>query len=261
MHAASQAGVCTLGVFPYVPALKIGELFSPMALEFGETLGIDIQLRTNETFEKFASELAAGSYDIALAHPFLYVDAHEAQGYEAIASVDQKLRAVIVSRRTQPVGRLAELRGQTLALPPRGAGVSYLLRLAMLEEGLIPGVDLHLRHHQTKVSCLHAVAAEEAVGCVVPSFLGDQLRGDERDAARADLAEPADPEHRGHRPSAHARRQHAPRSGIACWVGRRQTAGAICSRTWLGPEWCVATDADYDGVRRLAAKLRAAASG
>ena len=129
-----------------------------MALEFGETLGIDIQLRTSETFEKFASELAAGSYDIALAHPFLYVDAHEAQGYEAIASVDQKLRAVIVSRRTQPVGRLAELRGQTLALPPLGAGVSYLLRLAMVEEGLIPDVDLHLRYHRTKVSCLHAVA-------------------------------------------------------------------------------------------------------
>ena len=46
-----------------------------MALEFRRALGVDIQLRTNETFEKFASELAAGSYDIALAHPFLYVDA------------------------------------------------------------------------------------------------------------------------------------------------------------------------------------------
>ena len=208
-----------------------------MALEFGETLGIDIQLRTSETFEKFASELAAGSYDIALAHPFLYVDAHEAQGYEAIASVDQKLRAVIVSRRTQPVGRLAELRGQTLALPPSGAGVSYLLRLAMVEEGLIPGVDLHLRHHQTKVSCLHAVAAEEAVGCVVPSFLGGQLRGDERDAARADLAEPADPEHRGHRPSAHAAGSTRQAPGSHAGLAGEQTAAAICSRIWVGPEW------------------------
>ena len=167
---------------------------------------------------------------------------------------------MIVSRRTQPVAKLAELRGQTLALPPRGAGVSYLLRLAMLDEGLVPGVDLQLRHHQTKVSCLHAVAAEEAVGCVVPSFLGGQLEAmSEMRLVPIWQSEPIQSivvtVHPRMPPAA------APGSRIACWAGRRPTAAATCSRTSVGPEWCVATDADYDGVRLLAAKLRAAASG
>ena len=253
LHAASQAGVCTLGIFPYVPALKIGELFSPMALEFGETLGIDIQLRTSETFEKFASELAAGSYDIALAHPFLYVDAHEAQGYEAIASVDQKLRAVIVSRRTQPVGRLAELRGQTLALPPSGAGVSYLLRLAMVEEGLIPDVDLHLRHHRTKVSCLHAVAAEEAVGCVVPSFLGGQLEAmSEMRLVPIWQSQPI----QSIAVTVHPRMPLAARAMLQDrmlgWPASDRGRDLLAHLGW--PGMVVATDVDYDGVRRLAAK-------
>ena len=175
LRADSQASVCTFGVFPYVPALKIGELFAPMALEFQAALGVQMQLRTKETFEKFRDELMAGSYDIALVHPFLYLDAHTAKGYAAIARIDQELRAVIVGR-GKPVQSLEELRGETLALPPRGSSVAHLLRLAMLDLGLIEGVDLKLRYFQTKVSCLHAVAAGEAVGCVVPSFLGDQLQ-------------------------------------------------------------------------------------
>jgi phosphonate transport system substrate-binding protein len=249
-----------LGIFPYVPALKVGDLFAPMALDFAATLGVDIQLRTSETFEKFARELAVGSYDIALVHPFLYVDAHRAQGYAAIARVDQDLRAVIVSRRSQPVRSLTELRGQTLALPPRGAGVSYLLRLAMLDEGLIPGVDLNLHHHQTKVSCLHAVAAEQAVGCVVPSFLGDQLQAmGEMQLAPIWQSEPIKSLVIAVHPRVPGSSCAALQARMLGWQASEQGRELLAHLSW--PGMARADDADYDPIRLLVAKLNATASG
>lgn len=260
LQATSQAGVCTLGIFPYVPALKVADLFSPLALEFSATLGVEIQLRTNETFEKFATELAVGSYDIVLVHPFLYVDAHQAQGYAAIARVDQDLRAVIVSRRSQPLRSLAELRGQTLALPPRGAGVSYLLRLALLDEGLIPGEDLKLQYHQTKVSCLHAVAAEEAVGCVVPSFLRDQMHAmSEMQLVPIWQSEAIKSLLIAVHPRLPSPARTALQDRMLAWQASDHGRELLAHLAW--PGMVRAADTDYQAIRLLAAKLHATASG
>jgi phosphonate transport system substrate-binding protein len=252
--------VCTLGIFPYVPALKVGELFSPMALELKAALGVDIQLRTSETFEKFRQELVVGTYDIALVHPFLYLDAHAAEGYLAIARVDQELRAVILSRGAGPVRTLAELRGQSLALPPRGSGVSYLLRLAMLEEGLKDGIDLKLRHHQTKVSCLHAVAAGDAAGCVVPSFLGDQVQAiAEMQLAPIWQSEPIKSLVIAVHPRLPTEARDAVRARILGWNSTEPGRMLLAQLAW--PGMTRADDADYDALRQLAAKLRATESG
>jgi ABC-type phosphate/phosphonate transport system substrate-binding protein len=260
LRAISQAGVCTLGIFPYLPALNIGDLFAPMAIEFGTALGVDIQLRTRETFEKFSADLAAGVYDIALLHPFLYVECHEAQDYLAIARVDQDLRAVIVSRSTRPIGKLEELRGQTLALPPRGSGVSYLVRSALLEEGLLEQADLRLHHHQTKVSCLHAVAAGEAAGCAVPSFLGDQL-----EAMREMRLAPVwrSPPIAGLAIATHPRLPASSRAALlACmtaWPSSDRGRALLARLAW--PRIVAAQDSDYDHTRLLASRLRSAAGG
>jgi phosphonate transport system substrate-binding protein len=260
LRADSRAGVCTFGVFPYVPALKIGALFAPMAEDFGAVLGIGIQLRTNETFDKFRAELCDGRYDIALVHPFLYVEAHREQAYAALARVDQELAAVIVSRRDQPVASLAELRGARLALPPRGAGVSYLLRSAMLEENLTDGVDLELRHYQTKVSCLHAVATDEATGCVVPSFLGDQLQAiGEMQLVPIWQSRPI----KSVVVIAHPRLPDTARAALrARMIGWRDTdSGRSLLERLSWPGMVATDDAEFDEVRAMSTKLSARASG
>ncbi len=174
-RADSIAGVCAFGVFPYLPALSIEKLYAPVAAQLADVLGTDIQLKTKETFEEFGEEVAAGAYDLLVCHPFLYVEASARQGYVPLAQVDQELRAVLLSRDPQELRSLEVLRGQTIALPPRLASVSHLMALALVEAGLRPDGDVPLRHYRTKVSCLHAVAAGDAVACVVPSFMLDQL--------------------------------------------------------------------------------------
>ena len=174
-HASSEPQLLSFGVFPYVPALKIGDMFAPMAADFELAADCPVQLRTKDTFEQFSDELAAGTYDVVLVHPFLYVEAHSRQGYQPLARIDQELRAVIVSRRPDKLEGLAELRGQTLAMPAKQAAASYLVWLDMLDHGMQPEIDIRMRYFENKISCLHAVAAGEAVGCVVPTFITGQL--------------------------------------------------------------------------------------
>ncbi|MEO1017670.1 MAG: phosphate/phosphite/phosphonate ABC transporter substrate-binding protein [Pseudomonadota bacterium] len=163
------------GIFPYLPALKLEHLFAPMAQSFSEVTNSPIQLRTKPTFEEFRDELAQNAYDIALLHPFFLIEAQQHYGYVPIGRVDGQLTGVLLGCRDSHLHGIASLRGKVLALPPRLAGVSYLTIIALDEHGLTPGVDVELRHYRTKVSCLHAVATGDADGCVIPSFMVEQL--------------------------------------------------------------------------------------
>jgi phosphonate transport system substrate-binding protein len=259
-RATSDPQVLTFGVFPYVPALKIGDLFAPMAANFELATGRPVQLRTKDTFEKFGEELAAGSYDLVLGHPFLYVDAHAKQGYQPLARIDQELRAVILSRSHGKLAGLAELRGQTLAMPAKQTAAAYLVWLEMMDQGLRPEIDIHMRYYNNKISCLHAVAAGDAVGCVVPSFvIGQlaeidqlQLRPIWQGAPISGLVLAAHP-----RLSEDLRQRL--RGRILGWSATGEGRRLLGALKWSGA--LPASDGDYDSIRALARRIHAYVGG
>jgi ABC-type phosphate/phosphonate transport system substrate-binding protein len=222
-------------------------------------LSADIQLKTKETFENFGEEVAAGAYDLVVAHPFLYVEASARQGYLPLARVDQELRAVLLSRDDQELRSLEALRGQTIALPPRLASVSYLMALALIEAGLRPDGDVPLRHYQTKVSCLHAVAVGDAAACVVPSFMLGQL-----DAIEKMQLHPVwrSPPVSSLLFAAHPRVPAAKRDQLARrlvgWRGSERGRAILAAFGW--PGLVPTVDADFADVRVLSGRLRAYAS-
>jgi phosphonate transport system substrate-binding protein len=258
-HADSAAGVCVLGVCPYLPALNIEKLYALVAAQLAEMLGTAIQLKTKETFEDFNEEVAAGAYDLIVAHPFLYVEASARQGYVPLARVDQQLRAVLLSRDPQPLRSLALLRGQVVAMPPRLSSVSYLMALALIEAGLRPDSDVPLRHFRTKVSCLHAVAAGDAAACVIPSFMLDQLDSIEKMQLHAVWQSP---------PvnslvfAAHPRVPAAQRAELSQrlvgWRGSEHGRAILAAFGW--PGLVPAADADFADFRALSSRLRTYAS-
>jgi ABC-type phosphate/phosphonate transport system substrate-binding protein len=163
------------GVFPYVPALAIDQIFGPFAARFARDLETSVQLKTKSTFELFAEELAAESYDIILVHPFFYVDAADRHNYYPLARVDDELTAVVLVPEEQPWQDWQDLAGRTLAVPPALSAVSEMLKAGLREHGLRPGVDIALKHYDTKWACLHATVFGEADGCVLPAFILEQL--------------------------------------------------------------------------------------
>jgi ABC-type phosphate/phosphonate transport system substrate-binding protein len=163
------------GVFPYLPALTIDRIFGPIATDFATALGHPVYLKTKPTFEKFAGELEQATYDIIFVHPFLYVGAVDRHGYLPLARLDGQLTAVVLVRTDRPWQTWADLAGRTVAVPPALSAVSELTRVALLDAGMVPGIDTTLQHYRTKVSCLQAVSVGAVDACVLPRFVLPQI--------------------------------------------------------------------------------------
>jgi phosphonate transport system substrate-binding protein len=163
------------GVFPYLPALTIDRVFGPMASSFAAALERPVYLKTKPTFEQFLVEIRRESYDIIFVDPFLYVDAAHQHGYLPLARLEGRLSAVVLTGSHRPWKGWADLGGKTLAAPARLSAVSELVRAALLDAGLVPGIDTTLHHYRTKISCLQAVLVGAADACALPKFVLPQI--------------------------------------------------------------------------------------
>ncbi len=164
-----------LGVFPYLPALTIDRLYGPMADAFSIELDRLVRLRTKSTFENFADAIEGQSYDIIFVHPFFFVDAVDHHGYLPLARLDQELHAVLVTNDDSDIQALDDLTGKTIGLPPKLAAVSKLIKSALIDDGVRPGLDIGIRHFRNKASCMQALAGEAVAACGVPAFILKEL--------------------------------------------------------------------------------------
>jgi phosphonate transport system substrate-binding protein len=248
-----------LGVFPLLPPLALDRMFQPIVESLSGGLQAPVHLRTKQTFEMFAEEVARGGYDFILAHPFLYVDAADGHGYLPIVRLADPLVAVVFTRADSPRQRLADVRGVTLGLPPPMAAVSEMVKSELLEAGLVPGQDVQLRHFASKMSCLHAVAIGNVEACGLPRFVLAQLDltrsrefkivHESRPIANIVFAvHPRVPE-------ADRRRF---RDVVVGWPDSAEGRAILAGAEWSG--FVDARDQDYDEIRSYNRRLRQQAS-
>lgn len=257
--AKDVRAIYSLGVFPFLPAVKIGERFAPAALDLGGALGAQIQLRTKDTTAAYSAELVAGTYEIVLVPPFLYVSGHDRQGYRALAQVDRKIRAVLVGREHLAGRRLADLRGETIAIVPLTAAAE-LLQAALLDEGLADGDGPLIQPHQTKVACLHAVTAGDAAGCAISSVLGQEPRA----LRKLDLVQIWESRPIGDlvlavHPRVPAGDAERLRRHVIGWSDTREGQTILRGLSW--PRVLGVDDSDFAGVRAISSRLHAGGSG
>lgn len=163
--ANAAAETLHLGVFPYLPPGKLQELFEPIAADLEKALNRKITLSTRAEYESFASALKAQEFDIALIHPFDYPAARDRHGYLPIARRKEELRALILVSADSPIRTLADLRGKTIANPPREAAVSYLTSMALLGAGIDPAKGIKRDFGKSHFSCMQKVLIGEADAC------------------------------------------------------------------------------------------------
>ncbi|MGI9449338.1 MAG: phosphate/phosphite/phosphonate ABC transporter substrate-binding protein [Geminicoccaceae bacterium] len=164
-----------LGVFPYLPALTIDRLYGPVAEAFSFELDRLVKLRTKTTFESFETAMADQSYDIIFVHPFFLVEAMDRHGYMPLARLAKPLTAILTVRDDSPATSLHDLVGGTIGLPPKLAAVSDLIRAALIDAKLRPGLDVGIRHFRNKASCLQAVLTGAVNTCGLPAFVLSQV--------------------------------------------------------------------------------------
>lgn len=164
-----------LGVFPYLPALTIDRLYSPVAEAFSFELDRLVKLRTKTTFEDFETAMVSQSYDIIFVHPFFLVDAMDHHSYLPLARLAKPLNAILTVRDDSPAVSLDDLVGGTIGLPPKLAAVSNLIKGALADAKLRPGLDIGIRHFRNKASCLQAVLVGGVAACGLPAFVLSQI--------------------------------------------------------------------------------------
>jgi ABC-type phosphate/phosphonate transport system substrate-binding protein len=173
--AATAAEPIVFGVFPYLPALRIGREFGPLAAALAGICRVPVSLQTKNGFPAFRQRLLEGHYDIALLHPFLYADAREEQDYRPLGRLEQDLSAVVIAAEGRRVAGFADLRGEVLAVPPRLSAVAQLVKHELRRDGLDGPGGVRLTFLRTKTACLHAVVSGAAAACALPRFVLGQL--------------------------------------------------------------------------------------
>lgn len=164
-----------IGVFPYLPALTIDRLYSPIAEAFSFELDRLVKLRTKASFESFKAALADQSYDIIFVHPFFLIDAMDQYSYIPVARLAKPLHAILAVEGDNPAKSLEDLLGGTIGLPPKLSAVSDLIKTALVDAGVRPGLDVGIRHFRNKASCVQAVVLGGVTACGLPSFVLSQI--------------------------------------------------------------------------------------
>jgi len=165
----------SFGVFPYLPALEIGRQFGPMASALSAILGRPVGLQTKSGFPAFRAALHEARYDIALLHPFLWGDIVDARDYRPLARLEDDLAGLVVAPVDRVITSFADLRDDTLAVPPALSAVAQLVALELREAGLDGPDGVRLAHYRTKTACVHAILTGQATACAIPSFFLGQL--------------------------------------------------------------------------------------
>lgn len=166
----------SFGVFPYLPALEIGRQYGPVATALGAIVERPVSLQTKSGFPAFLAALHEARYDIALLHPFLYSEIAHDQEYRPLARLQDDLAAVVVAPVDRVLTGFADLRGDTLAVPPALSAVAQLVDLELRRAGLDGQDGVRLAHYRTKTACVQAVSTGQATACVIPSFFLGQFK-------------------------------------------------------------------------------------
>jgi phosphonate transport system substrate-binding protein len=165
------------GVAAYLPPVRMGQLYGPMASAFSKALDHPVRFRTATTFGRYFEQQKAGDYEIALVHAMFYVAAVDEQGYLPVARMVEPFKGLIVVLDQSPVRSLDDLRGQVIATPPAYLPTVHLARRVMRERGFEPSRDFKFESFRSVESCLHQVLIGAAAACVCPPFA---LRGVEQ---------------------------------------------------------------------------------
>jgi len=163
---SSNSKDLSFGVFPYIPPKELAKLLAPMPKAFSRALNDKVvHFRSATSYDQFNQNITQGAYDIIFTQPFDYKSAIE-YGYTPIAQSSETISAHIYVNKKSNIQTLTELKGKTIASPPRHAAVSRLFNKKIRQAGFWPGQDLIIEYKQSHLSCLKQLKYQKASACI-----------------------------------------------------------------------------------------------
>jgi len=139
LSQSALADTLSVGIPPQQSPVEVVKRWTPVLQYLEKKTGLVLELKTAKDIPTYQQNILDGLYDIAYVNPNTYVAANKARGYQAFAhEKDGKAYGMIVARKNGPVTQLSELHGRTMAFPSNFAVMATILPLKQMEEQKIP---------------------------------------------------------------------------------------------------------------------------
>ncbi len=181
---ADDARPLVLGVFPYVTARQIVEIYRPVAKALEEKLQRRVLLFTAPDFTTFAKRTRQGKYDILLTAPHLAWLAHEEARYLPLLKYDLSIHGLLVVKSDSQFKDLEDLRGHTIATPDSLALVVLAGKIEMAVSGLREKIDYQLKQSGTHINAAMQVIHGRADGAMLAEQTFNLMRPELRQQLR-----------------------------------------------------------------------------
>jgi phosphonate transport system substrate-binding protein len=137
--ARAEQPAYEFGVLPQVTPEKLAQMWVPFLDKLSEMSGVKLKFVTAPTISEFGTRAAAGAYPFYYHNTLAYVQQDDL--YKAFArEVGAKTKGVLVCKKENPIAKLSQLKGGTVAIPSAGSfGAAVLPLFAIQNEG---GLDL-----------------------------------------------------------------------------------------------------------------------
>ncbi len=135
LAATADMAILNFGIPPQQSPTEVIKRWTPVMQYLEKKTGLILELKTAKDIPTFQNQIMEGLYDIAFVNPNTYVAANKAKGYLAFAQEKEgKSFGMIVVRKDGPINNLSQLNGQILAFPSNYAVMATILPLKKLEE-------------------------------------------------------------------------------------------------------------------------------
>lgn len=138
----------TVGVVPQFPATDIQRVWGPILERVGQAAKVQLNLKFYKDIPTFEADFQAGGADFVYLNPYHQYMAHRAQGYVPLVRDSRLLTGIVVVRKDDPIRKMADLRGQSVAYPaPNAFGASLLIRSHLAEVEHVETNAVYVRTH------------------------------------------------------------------------------------------------------------------
>lgn len=126
----------TLGIFPYFDATRLALLHKPLKDYLAESTNNDIRLVSAPNFKAFKKRTSEAKYDILITAPHFGRSAQKIADYEWLGFTSNISYAVFVSHIDSGIKDIKDIKGKTIALPPKGAIIHHLALNTLSNNGI-----------------------------------------------------------------------------------------------------------------------------
>lgn len=139
----------TFGIFPYFDAASLAKLHKPLNDHLSNSTNTKIRLVSAPNFKTFKERTANARYDIIITAPHLGRVAQNVADYEWLGFTSNISYAVFVSHIDSNINSINDLKGKSIALPPKGAIIHYLALDTLKKHNIIPNKNINLLIHKS----------------------------------------------------------------------------------------------------------------